>query len=219
MKCSKCGVEVLAEAQFCQKCGARLEAADALETTATAATEQVETTRTADRLKPRAASGAAASADEPLWNGTYSPKAMIGVWIGLALLTVILLIVAISVGGSWWTVFFIATPVLWLGGVAMLFYNQWSVRYTMTTKRFTHEHGLLRRVTHRIEVIDMDDVSVTQNLVERFTGTGTIRITSSDRSHPEFCLRGIDNAVAIATQLDDARRAERERRGLYVESI
>jgi len=50
-------------------------------------------------------------------------------------------------------------------------------------------------------------------------GVGTIRIVSSDRSHPDFSLPGIENARRVAEQFDDARRAERRRRGLHIEQI
>jgi hypothetical protein len=224
MNCSKCGADVQEESRFCPKCGARLDTSDDLQATVTVNNPLTETTSVRDRLVPPAARESADEsatniAGDDLWTGTYSPKAMIGVWIALAVVTLILLIVAISRGEFWWTVFLYATPAIWIGGVGKLFYNQWSVSYSLTSKRFTHEHGLLRRVTDRIEVIDMDDVSVSQGLVERFTGTGTIKIVSSDRSHPEFYIRGIDNAVALGTQMDDARRAERERRGLHIEAI
>jgi hypothetical protein len=50
-------------------------------------------------------------------------------------------------------------------------------------------------------------------------GIGTVRITSSDQSHPELSLPGIENVQAVAGQIDDARRKERRRRGLYIESV
>ena len=223
MNCSQCGVEVQAESRFCQKCGARLDTSDSFggEEPRTelpdASPEPTPAEAAVEKLTGGREMGGDAAELETIWTGTYSPKAMIGWWIGILLIVIVLFVVALSYG--WWKVFFIATPLLALGGYAKLLYNQWSVRYTLTNKRFTHEHGLLRRVTDRIEVIDMDDVSVSQTLVDRFTGTGTIKITSSDRSHPELYLKGIAGAIDIGAQMDDARRAERERRGLHIESI
>jgi hypothetical protein len=48
---------------------------------------------------------------------------------------------------------------------------------------------------------------------------GTIRIMSHDRSDPDLVLRGIQNVPAVAKLMDDARLAERRRRGLHVEQI
>jgi uncharacterized membrane protein YdbT with pleckstrin-like domain len=100
-----------------------------------------------------------------------------------------------------------------------LAYRKLTVKYQLTTQRFIHEKGLLKRVTDRIEVIDIDDVSVEQRLIERMVGVGTIKLISSDRSHPVLMLRGIEKVREVAATIDDLRRKERRRRGLHIESI
>ena len=94
-----------------------------------------------------------------------------------------------------------------------------SVHYQLTTQRFIHKSGILKRVTDRIEVIDIDDVTYEQGIVQRMLGVGKIRITSSDRSHPELVLSGINDVATIADLIDDTRRAERRRRGVHIETI
>jgi uncharacterized membrane protein YdbT with pleckstrin-like domain len=93
------------------------------------------------------------------------------------------------------------------------------MHYELTTQRFVHQAGVLIRQTDRIEVIDIDDVSYTQGVIQRMLGVGTIRITGSDRTHPELVLRGIDKVPEIASLIDDVRREERRRRSLHIESI
>ena len=66
-----------------------------------------------------------------------------------------------------------------------LAYRKLTCKYRLTSQRFIHESGLLKRVTDRIEVIDIDDVSFEQRIVERIVGVGTVKVKSSDRSHPE----------------------------------
>ena len=68
-------------------------------------------------------------------------------------------------------------------------------------------------------LIDIDDVTFSQGLVQRMVGVGTIRIVSSDRSHPELFLYGIADVQEVAETLDDVRRKERRRRGLHIEAI
>ena len=72
----------------------------------------------------------------------------------------------------------------WVYYIAVLCYRRMSVRYCLTTQRFVHERGILRRVNDRIEVLDMDDITFEQGLLERLSGVGTIRIAvpRSDRS-------------------------------------
>ena len=56
-------------------------------------------------------------------------------------------------------------------------------------------------------------------MLERMLGVGSIQVVSSDKTHPEFWIRGIDDVRRVATLMDDARRKERMRRGLHIEAI
>ena len=68
-------------------------------------------------------------------------------------------------------------------------------------------------------MIDIDDVTFEQGLVQRMVNVGTIKISSSDRTHPELTLRGIEGVQEVADTIDDVRRKERRRRGLHIEAI
>jgi uncharacterized membrane protein YdbT with pleckstrin-like domain len=146
---------------------------------------------------------------------------MIGAWVGCGLASVLLLIGGIlwANDGAVWGILVALIILPWLYNAAVLAYRRFSVGYVLTTQRFIHESGLLRRVNDRIEVLDMDDISFEQGLVDRFVGVGTIRIVSTDRSHPALALRGIENVKVVSELFDNARRAERRRRGLHVEQI
>lgn len=163
-----------------------------------------------------------------LWQGGYSPKAMVGVWLLLAAVSVAAIgATVLLVGSSTLGVGLpVALPVvlaalglMWLIGFAVLLYRRASVHYELTSQRLIHRHGILSRTTDRIELIDVDDIQYTQGLVERMLGVGAIVIKSSDLSHPELRLQGIDNVQTVADILDDARRQERRRRGLHIETI
>jgi membrane protein YdbS with pleckstrin-like domain len=100
-----------------------------------------------------------------------------------------------------------------------LAYRRVSVKYRLTNQRLFHEQGILRRVTDRIELIDIDDVTMEQGLLERLFGVGTIHVSSSDRTAPNLQMPGIDDVKAVADTIDQARRAERQRRGVFIESV
>ena len=247
MLCPKCGVDVAAESVFCQKCGERIDLPDeesaAYDQAATGpAPEDVSSAegprqptarpddrplRTpADRFKENATARQTSDDDpeEELWQGRYAWKAMIGPWALSGLISVALVVLAILARNwahsryvTWFVV--IAVVLLVIYQLCTMKYRQWHVRYWLTSQRFIHETGILRRVTDRIEVIDMDDITFEQTLLERFVGVGTIRITSSDRTHPELLLLGIENVKEVAEEIDDVRRSERRRRGLHIESI
>lgn len=218
MKCKACNSEVNPQSKFCHKCGERIDPLDENDQPAKPA---VKTGTPAERIRNAGpANDVADDKEDDLWEGRYSGKAMIGNWLLGGLATIALLIGGAVLGESWmWILVGVASAVIWVGLLLMMLYRKLSVKYELTTQRFIHYSGILSRTTDRIEAIDMDDVSFRQNLFERMVGVGTVKILSSDTSHPELTLRGIDEVKRIADMIDDVRRKERRRRGLYVESV
>ena len=156
-----------------------------------------------------------------VWEGAYCGKAMIGKWISAGILSVVAVVSMLKIKtlGENWKIVLLVLGVLWVGLALMFLYRKLSVRYQLTTQRFIHRSGILTRVSDRIEVIDIDDVTYHQGLTERLFDVGSIQLVSSDRTHPELWLRGIANVKEVADQIDDLRRKERRRRGLHIESI
>jgi membrane protein YdbS with pleckstrin-like domain len=210
MLCPACSTEVSDGSVFCPKCGHRLgEPAPA--STASAAE------------KLRAGNRPTANENDPeqqLWHGSYSPKAMYGSWLLAAIVTLVAIVVSILVPNPiTWMAGAAIVVVLWLSLLGYLLYERLSVEYTLTNHRFIHQTGILRRVTNRIETIDIDDVTFEQGIIERMFGVGTIRLLSSDTSDPKLFLKGIDDVKRVANLIDDARRSERRKRGMYIESV
>lgn len=229
MKCPKCGAEVVGDAVFCQRCGTQLGAVKPDAGAGARATPGTGSPAADDPLSPGRQVGTAgarrARADEPeqtLWEGGYCAKAMIGTWIVMGCLT---LAVLIALGVFWQSLpspaGLVAVGVLvliWLGLIVRYAIRRLSIHYRLTNQRFFHEHGLLTRVTDRIEVIDINDVTFEQGVVDRMVGTGRIKITSSDKTDPELWVVGIENPGQVAGRIDEVRRAERMRRSLYLET-
>jgi hypothetical protein len=74
-------------------------------------------------------------------------------------------------------------------------------------------------------VIDIDDITVKQTVIERMFNLGTILIVANDESAKEeeqarvkkdVVMRGIEDPRHVADLIDEARRAERSRRGVYM---
>ena len=157
--------------------------------------------------------------EEMLWNGGYSPKAMVGSWIILIIVSIGLLVAAIMFSEFSFSIAFTVIAVLWVFVAANYARMRLGFHYELTSQRFIHKTGLLTRRTDRIEVIDIDDVSYEQGPIQRMFGVGSINITSSDRSDPFLHLVGIDKVGEVSGLIDDVRRAERRRRSLHIESI
>lgn len=204
MLCTSCRTEIPADSAFCPKCGQRTGG----------------TVNQAPGTQP--GRNAPSEPERELWHGNYSGKAMVGSWVlaGLASL-------AIAIGSVFVPV---PPPFAWLGAAAIivciwlylggsLLVQKLGVSYTLTTQKLLHQTGLLRRVSNRIELIDIDDVTYEQGLVERMFGIGTIVIISSDSSHPKLMMRGIDQVQRVATLIGDTAGEERRRRAAYVEGV
>ncbi len=221
MRCPACSVDSVDGAVYCHKCGQRLLAADG-DAAPHSDSAELRTPEPADAFnQAAAASRQSQPAETELWRGGYSAKAMNGAWIISGLISLVLLIAGIlwASTAAHWLIVLLAMFLPWLYYAAVLSYRWMSVRYLLTSQRFLHEHGILRRVHDRIELLDIDDISSEQGLLERLFGVGTIRIVSHDRSDPDLSLPGIENVREVTSQFDNARLAERRRRGLHVEQI
>jgi hypothetical protein len=86
----------------------------------------------------------------------------------------------------------------------LLVYRRFNVHYHLTSQRFVHQSGILRRVTDRVEVIDFDDITFVQGIVDRMVNVGTISIVSGDPTDPRLVLQGIENVARVAHLMDDA---------------
>jgi membrane protein YdbS with pleckstrin-like domain len=217
MQCDACGREVPASSAFCPHCGTPLAGRD---------DDSGNDQREAAVAQITAHGGGRGSSGDPapeeeLWSGTYSPKAMVGWGIGAAALTVLGVVVVAMAGGSGaaWFWLVIGALLVWAALGLVVLYRRMTVRYQLTTYRLFHEKGLLSRTRDRIEVIDIDDVTLTQGLIERMLNVGTIYILSSDVSHANLQMPGIEDARRVSDLIDNTRRAERQRRGLFMENV
>jgi uncharacterized membrane protein YdbT with pleckstrin-like domain len=206
MKCAACGAEVPHDASFCSQCGLKVGAAPPTDSPGKPFTNRL--SKAADDPEP----------EQELWTGGYSGKAMIGSWILAGLATIALIVVAVLFLPSIYVVLALIA-LIWIGMLVTLAYRKLNIRYELTSQRFVHRTGILTQRTDRIEAIDIDDVTYQQGIVERMLGVGTIRISSSDRTHPELVLIGIDGVKRIAELIDETRRKERRRRGVHIETI
>jgi membrane protein YdbS with pleckstrin-like domain len=214
MICHRCGADLPTNAAFCPQCGVAQSDDENRPPADHSATEQF---RDAARSRQQVHE----EPEEKIWEGHFSPWAMIGWWSLAGIATIVILIggVMAASSGMAWGALAVSILLLWLALYLVLVYRQWTVRYELTNQRLIHERGLLWRSVDRIELIDMDDVTYRQSPIERPVGVGTIIIRSSDQSDPQFILPGIEQVRDVASRIDELRRRERRRRGLHIESV
>jgi membrane protein YdbS with pleckstrin-like domain len=218
MKCAKCGNKVAYDAAFCSNCGAPAAATADVNDGADTASAGVARARGGAR---QASGDGSQKPEEELWTGSFSPRAMIGPAIACAVVSVSAIVGGAFVlpDGMGWTLLAIMLVLVWAWLGLTLLYRRLTVRYRLTNYRLFHDTGLFSRTGNRIEVIDVDDVTVHQGLIERLLGVGTVHIASSDHTDPSLDLPGIDDVRNVADLIDSTRRAERQRRGLHLETI
>lgn len=88
-------------------------------------------------------------------------------------------------------------------------------RYELTTQRLRTRQGVLNKRVDEIELYRVRDFTVEQSLWQRLVRVGSVRLVTSDRSHPEMLLCNIADHGALADRLrehtETMRRLKRVR--------
>ncbi|TWT88638.1 Bacterial membrane flanked domain protein [Pseudobythopirellula maris] len=221
LSCPQCNATAPDGALFCPQCGASFDAQG--DTPGNPPDAALGDATPRERFQQAAASRQSDEdeIEETLWSGSYSPKAMTSklILVMIMCLAAVILGLLLHLSSSGWYCIAIAIMALWLMTGIWFVYQRLSTRYELTNLRFFHKKGFLWRTTDRLELIDIDDVIYHQNPIDRLRNTGQILLLSSDESTNELLLRGIRDVRQVADMIDKARRAERRRRGLHIESV
>src|SRR5215208_405712 len=219
MICSKCGADTLGNAPLCSQCGAQLGNVGGASGSRPAK---------AARIEPAVGRAVADVPEEELWSGAYSPKAMTGWYIVALVLGVVGMVVASNADPNAWTV--VAIGLLVVFGCLALYsvYKRMSEHFRLTTHRFVIQKGLLSRTDNRILLVDVDDITVHQGIAERMFNLGTNSLRTTEETTKEESpdrdaagkgivkMDGIEDPRRIGDLIDESRRAERTRRGVYM---
>jgi len=157
----------------------------------------------------------ASTPEKELWSGSYSPKAMIGPFIGAGIIAILALVGGSFAGPIGWIVAGIASLLIFAYLGILLAYRHMSIRYRLTSQRLLRDTGILTRTGDHLLVVNIDDVTVHQTVFDRMFGLGTIKLNTKDTTTPVLLMQGIENPRHVADMIDEVRRTERNRRGLY----
>jgi uncharacterized membrane protein YdbT with pleckstrin-like domain len=198
MNCSQCQAPLQPSDRYCRSCGRGVAPPD---------------------RGPAPGGGTLADPAEErqLWHGFPSVRSRL-----------LLLLLWALVGGG----FLLLLPVTGPAGIAgavvagLLFLHQMllalrdrlTLRYRLTTQRLFLIRGFLSRIQNEIELIRVDDVEVRQGVIDRLWGIGTVRVVSTDRSHPELLLRSVIRPEAVKELIREYTQIRRKR-SLHVESL
>lgn len=212
MKCPNCGSELDPLTGVCPQCQGSENLAQA---TARAPASGAETEQAPKRGDP----------DVELWKASYSPWGMIGTWMTLGIITIIVFVVDILLMrgplknqvGPLWGITLGLVAIAWLVFLVIAWYRKMTIQYRLTTYRFYHRKGFVFRTVDSMEVIDIDDIAMHQNLLERLVGVGRVILRTKDPSDPFLVLHGVPNPEEAFKKIDKARRDEQIRRSIKVQ--
>ncbi|MCK6484584.1 MAG: PH domain-containing protein [Phycisphaerae bacterium] len=223
MNCPSCQKEIPDGARFCQHCGASTDPAAARPTPAGRVGGAPTAPQGGGAAFPFPSSGAAATdpaAEQPVWQGRTSWKHFYWHWILWFTGGVILFYLNHLIGAKiQYSILFLIIVAALLALLLREAYHIYSLRYRLTTQRLFFERGLLSVTIDQTELVRVDDVRVQKNVIDRFVGTGSIRITSSDQTDKNAVIDGIDEPDRVCEEIRRHTRLVRAKQTLFVESI
>ncbi len=215
--CPSCGVEVAAEARFCSQCGVALQAGSAAAQPTGSPPPAV---AAAAAAAPQGDGQAvAASRTEPLWIGWPCRKRHLP-RLAIALVLAIGGAIAAAAG---------AVPLAIVSGLALLWLlwiagqmllDPIRLRYWVTIDRLFIRRGILARTVDQTELIRVDDIRVSQGLIDRMLGIGNVEVVAqTDRTDGNATLLGVSEPMKVAEIIRENMRNLRQRRGMYIENV
>lgn len=184
----------------------------------------------AEKFRKRASGGgtpgsgpAEGSQKEYVWR--YAVRDMNVTWLGNAVITALILVVAFIVWGKvaakiaegvgqwFWLAIVVLCVFLWLWQLGKLVYRK-TIKYRLTPTHFYNEEGIFRRVTNTMELWEISDIQHSQSLLEKLVcgGVGTIRLVSDDPGDPLLVLRGIVEHREAFSLINEYRQRVRDER-------
>lgn len=85
-------------------------------------------------------------------------------------------------------------------------------KYALTEDRLFVSTGLLKTVENEVRLYRILDLSLTRNLMQRIVGTGTIIVSSADKTLGEFELKNIKNPTEVKEKLSEIVEKNRDQK-------
>ena len=80
--------------------------------------------------------------------------------------------------------------------LARAWYLVASTRYRLTSQRLFAQTGLIAKNLEEVELFRVKDVTLSQGVLDRLLGVGTVTVLSTDDTAPKLELAGIRDPVA-----------------------
>jgi membrane protein YdbS with pleckstrin-like domain len=102
-----------------------------------------------------------------------------------------------------------------------LFYKVWKIRmthYEVSPDRIEYGEGVFDRKVDNLDMFRVVDIKLRRNIIDCLAGVGTVILTTSDKSHPEFEFKKIKNSRELYDTIKKASlSADRRTNVVHVE--
>jgi len=119
---------------------------------------------------------------------------------------------------EWWPGWWL-TALLCAAGVLMViipYSLTKTTRYRITNYRIDYERGIANKRIDTLELWHVEDISFSQNLLDRLFGVSTITVLSHDDTTPKFNLEGIPGGRKVFEELKQRIIAIKRQRGVII---
>lgn len=144
------------------------------------------------------------SQEQIIWQGSQSQVLNIGTYIGISLITIIILGLSLM--------FFPLAAVIVIIPLVYLFIQFLLIksnRYKVTTERIFFTTGIFSKKTEALELYRVRDLDMYEPFWQRMFKLGNVKLTTSDKTTPEFILKAVPNPAEL---LNNIRKAVENRR-------
>ncbi len=144
------------------------------------------------------------SQEQIIWQGSQSQVLNIGTYVAMIFISAIVLVLSLM--------FFPLAAVLVVIPAVYLIV-QWllirSNRYKITTERVFFTTGIFSKKTEALELYRVRDIDMYEPFWQRMFKLGNIKLTTSDKTTPDFLLKAVPNPAEL---LNNIRKAVETRR-------
>ncbi|XDZ70843.1 PH domain-containing protein [Alphaproteobacteria bacterium LSUCC0744] len=87
-----------------------------------------------------------------------------------------------------------------------MYLEKWTTERALTNRRLILKHGFIRRKTEEISFNRIEEVNLSQSILQRILGSGDIRVTGTGAG--EIMLKNIDSPLDVQTKVNELRNWE-----------
>ena len=87
-----------------------------------------------------------------------------------------------------------------------MYLEKWTTERALTNRRLILKRGFIRRKTEEISFNRVEEVNLSQSILQRILGSGDIRVTGTGAG--EIMLKNIDSPLDVQTKVNELRNWE-----------